>query len=70
MTLPKDTVKPDFNFTYPSERQYFDETGTTLAVGRVADPAKSGADYGIEDPQMVEPISGTSSETGNGAGTP
>lgn len=70
MTLPKDTVKPNFNFTYPSERQYFDETGSTLANSRVADPAKSGADYGITDPQVTEPITGNGSETGNGAGTP
>ena len=70
MTLPKDLVKPDVNYTYPSERPYYDETGSTLAAGSVADPAKSGADYGITDPQVTEPIAGTGSETGNGAGTP
>lgn len=68
MTLPKDTVKPAYNYTYPSERQYFDETGSTITEGRIADPAKSGADYGIEDPKVTEPIAGTKSETGNGAG--
>ena len=67
MTLPKDTVKPNYNYTYPSERQHYDETGSTLAAGRVADPAKSGADYGITDPQVTEPIAGKKSETGNGA---
>lgn len=70
MTLPKDTVKPNYNYTYPSERQHYDETGSTVAVGRVADPVKSGADYGVQDPQVTEPIAGTESETGNGAGTP
>lgn len=70
MTLPKDTVKPAYNYTYPSERQYYDETGSTLAAGRVADPAKSGADYGITNHQATERIAGTGSETGNGAGTP
>ena len=70
MTLPKDTVKPKTNFTHPSERPYWDESTGTLAAGVVADPAKSGADYGITDPKMVEPIAGTGSETGNGAGTP
>ena len=70
MTLPKDTVKPNYNYTYPSERPYYDETGSTLAAGRVADLAKSGADYGITDPQVTEPIAGKKSETGNGAGTP
>lgn len=69
MTLPKDTVKPNYNYTYPSERQYFDETGSTITAGRIADPAKSGADYGIEDPQVTEPIAGTGSETGTGGGT-
>lgn len=69
MGLPKDLVKPAYNYTYPSERDYFDETGSTLAAGRVADPAKSGADYGITDPEVTEPIAGTESETGNGAGT-
>lgn len=70
MTLPKDTVKPAYNYTYPSERPYFDESTTTLAAGVVADPTKSGADYGITDPEVTEPIAGTESETGNGAGTP
>ena len=70
MTLPKDTVKPKTNFTHPSERPYWDESTGTLAAGVVADPAKSGANYGITDPKMVEPIAGTGSETGNGAGTP
>jgi uncharacterized protein YjdB len=61
MTLPKDLVSPDYNYTYPSERPYFDETGSTLAAGRVADPAKSGADYGITDPRVTEieiPVTG------------
>lgn len=70
MTLPKDLVKPAFNYTYPSERQYADETGSTLTAGRVADPAKSGADYGITNPPKTEVITGTTSETGNGSGTP
>lgn len=68
MTLPKDTVKPAYNYTYPSERPYYDETGGTLGAERVADPAKSGADYGITDPKVTELIAGTKSETGNGAG--
>ena len=68
MTLPKDTLKPNHNFTYPSERQYFDETGSTLGAQRVADPAKSGADYGITDPGAIEGVGGTGSETGSGAG--
>ena len=70
MTLPKNTVKPKTNFTHPSERPYWDESTGTLAAGVVADPAKTGADYGVQDPPVREPIAGTGSETGNGAGTP
>ena len=67
MTLPKDTVKPNYNYTYPSERQYYDETGGTLGAEVVANATKSGADYGIVDPQVTELIAGTESETGNRA---
>ena len=70
MTLPKDTVKPNYNFTHPTERPYWDESTGTLAAGVVGDTAKSGAGYGCEDPPVREPIAGTGSETGNGAGTP
>ena len=69
MTLPKDLVKPNVNFTFPSERQYFDESTSTLANGVVSDETKSGADYGVENPKQVEPISGNDSETGNGGGS-
>lgn len=68
MTLPQATVKPNYNFTYPSERQYFDETGSALGAQRVADPVKSGSDYGITDPDVVEGVGDTGSETGNGSG--
>ena len=64
MTLPKDLFKPNTNFTYPSERQYFDETGSTLGAQRVADPVKSGTDYGIQNPKLVESRLGDNSETG------
>ena len=70
MTLPKDTVKPKTNFTHPSERPYWDESIGTLAAGVVADPAKTGADYCVQDPPVRELIAGTGSETGNGAGIP
>ena len=67
MTLPTDIAEPNYNFTHPSERQYFDETGSTLGAQRVADPAKSGADYGITDPGVIERGGRTGSGTGNGA---
>lgn len=65
--LPKDLVKPNYQYTYPSERQYWDESTSTLATGVVSDTTKSGKDYSITDPKMVEPVAGTLSETGNGA---
>lgn len=64
MSLPKDLVKPKTNFTYPSERSYLSDATSTLAVATVYDPTKSGADYGIVDPEMTEVIAGTGSETG------
>lgn len=70
MALPKNTVKPNYNHTYPSERQYYDETTSVLDTEVVADAMKSGADYGIIDQQVAESIAGTESETGNGGGTP
>lgn len=66
--LPKDLVKPATNYTYPSERAYLDESTSTLASGKVFDETKSGKDYGIKDPDVTEPVDGTESETGNGAG--
>lgn len=64
MGLPKDKVKPAINYTYPSERDYFDESKSTLGNGQVTDPAKSGSDYGITDPQVTEALTGAKSETG------
>lgn len=70
MTLPKDLVKPEINYTHPSERPYWDESTGELAAGVVSDATKSGADYGVVDPEVREAIDGTGSESGNGAGTP
>lgn len=64
MGLPKDKVKPEFNFTYPSERDYFDESKSALTNGQVTDPDKSGGDYGITNPEKTEALTGTKSETG------
>lgn len=67
MGLPKDKVKPDFNFTFPSEKDYFSESVSTLGNLQVTDSAKSGSDYGIKDLEKTEPLTGKKSETGNGA---
>ena len=63
MSLPKIRLSLLLIFTYPSERAYFDESKSTLANAQVTDPAKSGADYGIKDPQVTEALTGTKSET-------
>ena len=63
MSLPKDLVNPDFNYTYPSERAYY-EDGGTLGAQVVADPAKSGADYGIEDPEVTKAVDADGAEGG------
>ena len=35
MGLLKDTVKPIFEYVYPSERAYFDDSKSTLGNGQV-----------------------------------
>ena len=69
MTLPKDTVKPNTNFTYPSDRQYFDEVTSELGAQVVANPDNSGVNYGIQDVRQVERIGREGFETGNGGGS-
>lgn len=58
MGLPKDLVNPDYNYTYPSERDYRDESKSTLLNAQMTDPAKSGKDYGITDPEVTKPVAG------------
>lgn len=67
MGLPKDKVKPASNYTYPSEKDYFDDSKSAVGAMTTTDTAKSGADYGITDPQKTEALTGKTSETGNGA---
>ena len=56
MGLPKSLVEPSYNYTYPSERDYRDESKSTLLEAQITDPAKSGADYGIEDPEVTKAV--------------
>ena len=56
MGLPKDKVNPDFEYVYPSERDYFDDSKSTLGNGQVTDPTKSGGDYSVTDPQFTEAV--------------
>jgi|26BtaG_2_1085354.scaffolds.fasta_scaffold00182_34 hypothetical protein len=56
MGLPKSEVNPSYNYTYPSERDYRDESKSTLLVAQMTDTAKSGKDYGITDPEKTKPV--------------
>ena len=56
MALPKDLVEYDTKVTFPSERDYKDTSTSTLLEASMTDPAKSGADYGIEDVDVTKPI--------------
>lgn len=67
MGLPKDKVKPAFNYGYPSEKDYFDDSKSALGAMKATDEAKSGGDYGIKNPDKTEELTGKKSETGNGA---
>lgn len=52
MPVTQGTQEPKYLYTTPEAKPYFDETGSTLAAGRVFDPAKTAADYGIENPEV------------------
>ena len=49
---------PDYLYTLPSEQRYFDESTSTIANPVVFDATKTGADYGITDPEVFveEPV--------------
>lgn len=56
MGLPVNDIQPDYLYTYPSRKPYWDESKSTLANGTVTDPAKTGKDYGITDVQVTKPV--------------
>lgn len=64
MSTPKNLITPDYKYTYPSERAYTDESKSVLGAETIYDPDKSGADYGIKDPQVTVPV--TAGGGGNG----
>ena len=49
----KTNLVPDYKYSYPSNRNYFDDSTSTLADGKVFDASKRGADYGIVDPEVA-----------------
>ena len=56
MGLPKDLVEYDTKVTFPSERDYLDTSTSTLLEAQITDPAKSGADYGVEDVEVTKEV--------------
>lgn len=52
MTAKTDLV-PDYNYSYPSNKNYFDDSKSTAAAGVVFDSTKRGADYGVKDPEVA-----------------
>lgn len=66
MPVTQGTQEPKYLYTTPEAKKYFDETGSTLAAGRVFDPAKSGVDYGIKNPKVF----GVVEAGGNGGEAP
>ena len=56
MGLPKDLVEYDVHVTFPSERDYKDISKSTLLAAQMTDPAKSGADYGVENVEVTKPV--------------
>ena len=56
MGLPKDLVEYDTKVTFPSERDYLDTSKSTLLEAQMTDPAKSGADYGVTNPEVTKPV--------------
>lgn len=61
-------LEPKYTHTFPSERNYFDESTSTKTAARVFVAGKTGADYSIEDLGATQEVS--SSENGGGAPDP
>lgn len=57
MTAKTDLI-PDTKYSYPSNRNYFDESTSTATNGVIFDATKRGADYGVTDPEVaiVRPV--------------
>lgn len=48
-------LEPKLTHTFPSERNYFDESTSTKTAATIFDPSKTGADYGIKNIGKVQP---------------
>lgn len=52
----KTNLEPDTKYSYPSNRNYFDESTSTATDGKVFDATKRGFDYGIVDPEETKVV--------------
>ncbi|WP_241646883.1 hypothetical protein [Rosenbergiella metrosideri] len=68
MSTPKNLVTPDYKYTYPSERAYADESKSALGAETIYDETKSGADYGITDPQVTVKVTAGGADNGSSEG--
>lgn len=57
----KTDLEPDFNYSYPSNKDYFDDSTSTVDAPKAFDATKRGADYGIEDPEIAVEVGATDS---------
>lgn len=55
-------LQPDYQYQYPSEKNYFDDSTSTVEAPKAFDASKTGADYGIEDPEIAVEV--TAPDTG------
>lgn len=56
MPVVQGSQEPEYLYTTVEGKHYFDETGSTLANGRVFDPAKTAVDYGQKNPKVFVPV--------------
>lgn len=46
--------QPDYQYSYPSDKAYFDDKTSTATKLVPSDPAKTGKDYGVKDVEKVK----------------
>lgn len=49
----KTDLEPAYKYSYPSNKDYFDDSTSTVDAPKAFDATKRGADYGIEDPEIA-----------------
>lgn len=49
----KTDLEPAYKYSYPSNKDYFDDSTSTADAPKAFDATKRGADYGIEDPEIA-----------------